>query len=472
MAVRSGREALDSISPYLNGRFLTGESRHVLRDVNGLDCCMLDYATSSQIRGVKRKVNESILQLQRVPIVKIISFIERLGDQLVSEYDIDLVGRLSGATKATLEFSLKKRIAFCFTIRRFVEQFLDTGIVACDPNRTNSTSTIRVPGAPVIAILPKNSDEEAFYVVVQALIARCPCVLRCPSSGLASVPAIFLARAISNVARNSGCEYDQIIANSVSIFSTPHEAHPGDVINSLFINDSTWVLFGSSSTVLDCRLSIQAIGQSRAILEFGSGLGIALVTETADTELASCEVANSITYNNGNECIGTKLVYAHSSQFQEVVSRVQQKCGEFHHNGPWGVIGAEKWGSLRRIMVEQFGIDRSIESAMPCVQLRGREEVPVLIPSAPMASFYQYDSLDDGIQLIQSHLEFAKMRRALSLSLFGDEKHEQLVTIASLLKPYVLRVNRGTHRMDMMAPHQGMVLWELFMDEVTLENYR
>jgi hypothetical protein len=462
---------MEHIPNYCCGYFRSDGKQHILLDPDGRPCASGCFLAPSEVRSAKRELLTIQRRLNALPLEAVLDFLQRLPAFLVSQYDVDLVAKLSGSNQSSIVHSLERRVAYCSDIRECLGDIKRGEDKADSKGPSQAFKQVDLPGGPVIAVLPKNSDEEAFYVIVQALLSRCVCLVRCPSSGFSSLPAIFLARAMSQLAGASNKPEDHLIASSFCVLNTERGGDDNAFIRNLFMPDAAWVLFGTSATVSALQSEIRKIGPARRILEFGSGFGIAIVSADADIDNAASEIAEGITFNNGNECIGTKLIYVHQSVRDAFVGRLKQLCGSFDRNGPWGKMTQSKYDSIKR-STGQRATDGYVQNEAPSIEsvrLCDTPDSKLLIVPAPLASVYCYDGVEDLTQQIIEHLQQSEVNRPLSLSLFCGEYNALSESLVPSVKPYVLKKNRSTHRMNMMSPHQGVVLWKEFLETVTCE---
>ena len=146
-------------------------------------------------------MEKAAVRLAKIPVKKICEVIKRIPEYYFKDAAfLDLLKTMIVCDDAFLSDSVAGRAKWCGNIDVFARDLLQRE-EAEEKFFSDSSDAVSalVSRGPAIAVLPKNSDEESLYVVVQCLLARTPVILRASQWGPSSLSAVELIRVLKKV---------------------------------------------------------------------------------------------------------------------------------------------------------------------------------------------------------------------------------------------------------------------------------
>ena len=454
------------------GSFEQGENKRILKDYTGKDTAQISHPTPAQLRRAKRTIAH-LESPQSIPLSDIIHTIQKAVSIYYPEEQLRLCSALTGMPYQNFQKTLEE-------FRDWVENIEDYLTMAFGtPNYTRIPLLIGdeeiayekyVAQAPLIAILPRNSEIEAAYVIVQALLARTPMIIKSPSTHAGPLSAIELVRALE---KTVDPDLKKLI-ESISIVSMPG-TNREEIIERLAIDDSTYLIFGSEKTIQTVTRSLEK-HEPRKIISMGTGLSVSIIAHDAPLDEAAEEVCLAAASDQGNECLSTNIVYVHEQIADVFTERLKEKAHEYTAGDPFSdtLIGAIHPDDTARIAAATRHLPGSVRGLPETVHLsvfeledhHHFEEYP-----GPLIGIRTYQNEKDLEEKFKGDLTHNGLKKNLVTAIFTNDPH--LVDhIVERFPSHTFRHNRGSHRMNFLLEHQSIYLIKEFLDKRIVEISR
>lgn len=374
-----------------------------------------------------------------------------------SQDEIDAVVSLTGTSRQFVRESFCQMKGWCGDLDTFLNRTL---------RRRGLDGWLFQPTAPVVAVLPGNSEAESLYVFAQVLLSRNAAIIRPSSKGAGAYVAGKFIEAYSAALKEMYAGEDsEEYAALRSAFSVLHTSTSG-YLEQIAVGGWNYVVFGNDATMRRVDDVFESLGiRPRAVVRYGTGFSATLVLQDADLDRVIEEIAESVSINCGNECNSTDIVYVADSRAEEFAERLSAALslstfGDPHGPNSNGFVSA--------------GNQRYIEEQL---HLRGRERCEVHHPDAPtcvlrlhayesameypgpVVSVRGFASLRELADLMEKDLRDNSMQRNLACSVYTPSR-AHFLEVVPLLRAYTVRHNRPTHAFDPYEPHQGLFLVE------------
>lgn len=405
---------------------------HRLTDLDAVDHTppsTSEYTSEGELRKIKRKIAGNATALQEVPLATLVRVIRTLGSTLyASARDRKHIAELQDYSLSDVHEECDRIREWCSNIDKYLEylkleigEYLEESV-----SLQSSRRQIYRPGPPVVAILPGNSFVEAPHVIVQALLARVPILLRPSTRGAGGFPANCVIKALDETLKSFPKKLRDVILSTVNIVNLQAERDIATLVRRLWIANATVVIFGSESTVQSvdkevCTLKGRVIG-------FGNGLATAVICKCADLDHAIEQVIEGAQFHKGRECISTKVLYIEDTVYNHVLKQ------------------------LERLSVDVSLIERP-HSISPTEDPR------------PVIHLYRVQSTEELLKLMHSHLAANRMTKNIVTSIFSSSVVQGLK-----IPTYTLKHNMATSSVDLFDDHQGVSLLTAFSERVSVRT--
>ncbi len=329
--------------------------------------------------------------------------------------------------------------------------------------------------APLVGILPGNSEQESLYVIAQTLLSRNALILRSSGSGPGAFTALEFHRAFARACHELDPDTADILLGAVSLVST----HSGAFfLENTLVDGWNYIHFGSDSTVRRITRDIQRQCVPRRVIGYGTGLSTAIVLSH---DVPAPSILDAVSVNCGNECISTDIIYCHESIFEELLQRLRLASRGYRTGDPFAPdsIGLMhpanfdftygelciKRGKLADVALEN-GDARPLmhASIVPLNRYESTLEYP-----APVAAMRPFADFDELRQLVAKDLHDNEKDKNLVTSVFSHNRDE-FEELLPLLRTHTAKWNVPTHVMDMGIPHQGMHLVRELAEPMYIQN--
>ena len=199
-----------------------------------------------------------------------------------------------------------------------------------------------------------------------------------------------------------------------------------------------------------------------------------------DVDIDKCTeiIIESAALNRGDECIGTDIVYCHSSIYDSFISRISEVAEKFKAKNPMevdsiGIVNPDnldfiKGELLKRSKIEFLISEKSENelellhtSIIPLTDYETAMEYP-----GPILSVRSFNDLSQLKILIEKDLHDNNMLKNLTTSVFTEKYFDDVLPI---LRAYLVKKNIGTHEFNFSLPHQGTYILRELSDRIDVD---
>jgi acyl-CoA reductase-like NAD-dependent aldehyde dehydrogenase len=263
------------------------------------------------------------------------------------------------------------------------------------------------------------------------------------------------------------------------------DAPSANLLNKqILMNASQGLIFSSNETYQQLIQAIAPLGSneweslSRKIRRYGTGLPLAIVTESADLERAADQVIEGARLGSGKFCLSTSPVLVCDGIYQKFKNILLQKVEKLQSGSSLsdktdlGEIDPSEIPALNRAL-ESFG--GKIEHG----QMKSHMELVVLtdVPSTSSCLYEEFpgtllclipvESLDQAIQLGKESLRFNYREAWTAVVTYGNS--QEFKKVYKSLDSYRHCHGGIVAQVKLLLPHQGSYFLLDFMRRVTLE---
>ncbi len=460
------------------GELQTSGMARQLKDYTGRVSVEIYHASDADLRAAKRAIASAKDELRTIDLGKIKTIIGKAMDYYFSsEESLSLLSRMTGSPHGFI----KSYIAGLKAWARNLDPYLETCFGGTDYGRVpvgyghNIIAYEKyVPAGPVVSVLPRNSEGVSLYLILQAILARCPFLIKTPSSLGSNFSSFELIKALSRAIDESKDPQLQAVKKSmniINIFSTDQE----DIIKKMEVDGATYIIFGSNQTLAKIEGAL-AGGAPRKIVKMGTGFSISIVLEDADAKFSADELCLSASIDRGNDCTSTSMAYIQESIFSKFMGEMNGRFHAYTSKDPFleeSVIGHVQKEDIeiiseRLIGMGKKGLLRGVPDALhlSIIELEEGdhfEEFP-----GPVVGVRKFSDLFHLRKLFAEDLRRNGMEKNLVSAVYTNNA-ALFDEISSTLPSFTFKMNKGSHRMDFLIEHQGMYLIREMLDKRMLE---
>src|SRR3989344_6862183 len=463
---------------YIDGSFRESKERKILKDYKGEDLAVIFNASPADLRQVKRSVSAVKDKIKKIEFRKIPNLIKKSMDYYYSEESFVIISRLTGSPynfvkKSVHELkewaiNLEDYIVMCFNNPDYdkVPLFFKNEIVAYEKY---------APSGPVIGILPKNSEAESVYLILQILLSKSPCIIKTPSSLGSSFSSLELIKALNkaiDILNDPELEIIKKSINVVNIFTTERD----DIIKKLAVEKSSYVIFGSNHTIEKVESSLKSTNP-RKIIKMGTGLSISIVLNDADISFAADEICNSASIDRGNDCVSTNIVYVEDSIFNDFLNKVNSISHKYESKDPFienNIVGHVHQESVDIIKAKIASLNkehllRGLPDTIHLSVIELNEDDHFEEFPGPVLGIRKFKDIDHFYFLFKKDLGKNNIEKNLVSSVFTKDKNlfEQ---ISNNIPSFTFKLNKGSEKMNFLLEHQGTYIIKELLDKKILET--
>jgi len=338
---------------------------------------------------------------------------------------------------------------------------------------SNKTSSYFSSESPTLAVLPNNSEQEALFVIAQAIMARSALVIRPSRMKASSYISIKFAEAWSNIIDRLPEKYNFLrkALNVVNFYDLD------ELWRTASIDSWNYVCFGSGDTIKEITETINGYARPRKIIGYGLGFSTTIIDKSTcesgkNIEDIAEEVLASSTVNSGNECTATDIAYIHEEIYDTLYEKLREKSQQFRSLDPLepnsiGIVSSEntefivntltQMDKLKYLNTETLNNGQPAVhcSVVPLLRYESAKEFP-----GPILCVKAYSNKEDLVEQMNRELEINKTPKFLVATVYGSQLF--LKNIIPRIKVCKIIHNKPSHIVDLYQPHQGInLLYEL-----------
>lgn len=460
------------ITSYVDGEFVPAASGAVrtLVDVNRRPVLEVAEATPWTLEAALETASRTTSSLAQISDDTIIRMICSLAEAMRADLSsLEVLARLSGRSIKHLRQAADLFTSWAANIERHRETMFgpDGG----------SAEKVPIATAPVVVVLPSTAFEEILYVLPQALMARCPVILRPPSKGVGPWPVHQIADAFQQALARFDDEDAECIRGALQYLITPAGS---DYLPQLAVDGWNYVCFGDSSTLTRLEQQLREVAAPRKFVGYGTGLSSTIALDDADIDQLLPDLAESIAFNAGNDCTSTKVIYAERRMASRLETALPDAMRDLRCGDPLDeqTVGTAPPDNVAFIL-EEFGTRRG---RLADLRLDNADGTALLHPSlvsvspfegvaefpGPIACLRRFDTLDELHELVAADLRGNGLDRSLVTSVYSCSP-DRVRELLPSLRSWTVRANAPTHAFSFHAPHQGIYLGRELVDVAHLE---
>jgi acyl-CoA reductase-like NAD-dependent aldehyde dehydrogenase len=424
------------IENYISNKFIKSENKQNIKDKLSINIASY-WNIQSAIRDASI-AQEKLAELDVLDIIKVLK-----NSLKYFKPSLDLISNIIGTDIDTLKKSRKN-------IDIWYENLEDFYFNSINKNVTYH------PSAPVVCILPSNSDQEALFILTQTLLTKNAAIVRSSTKGVNSYVTLEFIKAINKSVDDFKNPKLNILKNAISSINLLSD---DDYLNHLSVDGFNYILFGSNKNIKIMKSKIAA--EYRKVFSYGTGLATTIIDQDANLEKYMNCIIDSIVYNSGNECICTKIIYIHPSKHEEFIklfnknailkskineSNIEFTKKELYKRGLIHHLKEEKAHSLKPTLIPLSIYDSAIEYPSPIASIR---------------------KIDNNLsELIEKDLFENDLSRNIATSIFSENNFDNLKKYS---KAHITKKNIATHDLSLFLPHSGINLIEELLDKTYLQ---
>ena len=463
---------------YINGEFREGKNTQINHDIAGAPGARIHFATEWDILAAVENLNRVQAYFTTVGEALISELLAEAMDNFLCPEDYCYIARMTGASIEFVNSALEKIKGWAKQSEEFIKSVF-----------ANKPTYSRKCNSPTLAILPSNSEEEALFVIVQALLARSALLIRASSRGSASFTVIKFIEAWNKVID----KFEDRHAPLKQVITLINAERLDDLWETVSVDHWNYVVFGSHSTAREISKNILCHSNPRKIVLYDAGLACTVVDKSIQfIELGMPEIAwdvlESVRINRGNECVSSDIIYVHDDVHAPFIQAINSALAYEQSLPPddrdsLGVVSVPNCafitetaealghlGSIRFDSLEVSGHDGNTihrPNIKSSLLVLSEVEKSTVFPG-PIANVRSFSSREHLIELMTKDLLSNQEAKFLACSLFGS--HSFFTEMVPKIEAHTIKHNRPSHEMNFFNPHQGIWLVKELVDHVNVEN--
>lgn len=464
---------------YINGEFKFSGETKTLHNYKGEEYAVIYNTPPLELRIAKRNITRLQEHMRQIPLKKILKVIATsMKYYFEKESEFVPLSQLTGSPLSYVKQSIREMKEWAKNLDEYL--FMCFGVV--DYKNVPITYKDEViayekylPPGPVVGVLPRNSEAESLYLLVQILLAQSPFIIKPPSSLGSSYSSLELVKAINKALdelKDPQLEVMRKTMNIINVFSNEQT----EIIKKLEVEGASYVVFGSNKTIERVSHSLEG-SNPKNIIKMGTGLSMSIVLEDADISLAAREICTSAALDRGNDCVSTNIVYLASPSKEKFLAEVEKISSRYESKDPFledNMVGHIHHEDRDKIIARLStlnknhhlkGIPHTIHlSTIHLEEHDHFEEFP-----GPVLGVRSFEDKEELFSLLLKDLKNNNMDRNLVTSVFTkDKKHFE--EISTKMNSYTFKLNKGSQKMNFLLEHQGMYLIKELLDRRILEQ--
>ena len=466
------------IPNYFNGKFEKEGERKILFDYQGKPYASIFNASSSSLRSAKRNLFYCRQRLHEIPLEKIIAVLKRAMDYYyVDQRELEVIAHLTGSPLSFLKQSFDELKDWC----RHIEEYLHL----CFGYHTYELVPIQhlgitygyrqyVPRGPIVGILPKNSEAEAAYLLIQIILSKNPALVKASSSLGSSFSSICFIQALQKAIQDFNDDQLFVLLESLAIVNL-FDDDKLSIIKKLEIDHGVYVIFGSNKTLESVDQELQDTHVQR-IIKLGTGLSASVVLDDADLDFSAKEICHAASLNKGNDCISTNVVYVSSLIYESFFSKLSDAAKSYKSLDPFheeSVIGIVEKNVVHDVVQRIHTMNKGHllyhedgKIHLSLLEMEDHERVEEF--PAPILMVRKVDDEKHLLERFLLDLQLNGMKKNLATSIFTQNR-KKFESLAKYLPSHIVKLNKGTEKMNLMLQHQSLYLLQEFLDSKILE---
>ncbi|MCG8634306.1 MAG: aldehyde dehydrogenase family protein [Desulfobacterales bacterium] len=330
--------------------------------------------------------------------------------------------------------------------------------------------------APVLAVLPGNSDQEVVFVLAQTLMAKNATIVRPSSSGAGAFAVYEFIKALNRALDSLDSQRLEPLRSAVCLMNTPGTAF----LDTLCYDGWNYIFFGDRATIREITGTIRNRCFPRITLGYGAGLSTTVIFDDHNMDSHAGSIMDSITVNRGNECDATDILYIHDSVFDRVMDKLTKQAANYLSGDPFDMekIGITDLSNADYIKGELIkrgkynNLNMSRENALDLIHASliplNKFETALEYPG-PVASVRSFGGLKELSYLIDKDLSDNSLEKNLVTSVYSSLESDFLRTIP-VLKAHTVKWNKPSHTFNYEIPHQGIFLLRELVETMYLDH--
>ncbi len=466
------------IPNYLNGKFEKEGEKKILFDYEGKSYACIFNTPSSSLRSAKRNLFNCRQRLLEVPLEKIIAVLKKaMNYYYVDPHELEIIAKLTGSPLSFLKQSFEELRTWCRNIEEYLHLCFGYHTYEFVPiTHLGITYGYRhhMPRGPIVGILPKNSEAEVAYLLIQTILSKNPALIKASSSLGSSFSSICFIQALQKAIHDFNDEQLLVLLESLAIVNL-FDDNKMSIIKKLEIDNGVYVIFGSNETLNSVEKEL-ADTNVQKIIKLGTGLSVSVVLDDADVDFSAREICHAASLNKGNDCISTNVVYVFSSIYDSLfqklseVAKLYKSLDPFHHESVIGIVEKDVVNNVvQRIHTMNKGHLLCYEDGkihLSLLEMGDHERVEEL--PAPILMVRKIDNEKHLLERFLLDLHLNSMKKNLATSIFTQDRRK-FEDLAKHLPSHIVKLNKGTEKMNLMLQHQSLYLLQEFLDSKILE---
>jgi acyl-CoA reductase-like NAD-dependent aldehyde dehydrogenase len=470
---------LISLPNYVNGSFRDSKEKKILRDYKGKDFAVIYNVSPSDLREAKRNISIIKDELKGIELNKIINLLKKsMNYYFTSEDSFITISKLTGSPYNYVKKSVKELKEWVLNIEDYLKMCFNkpdyNKIPLVYENKIIAYEKY-VPYGPVIGVLPKNSEAESIYLILQILLAKSPSIIKTSSSLGSNFSSLELVKALNKTIdelKDPELEIIKRSVNIVNIFNTERDM----IIKKLEVEKASYVIFGSNRTIEKVEDLLKGTNPNK-IIKMGTGLSISVVLKDADIKFSTEEICTSASIDRGNDCVSSNIVYVEEGVFKSFMSEAKNLSYKYESKDPFSednIIGHVHKDDIDVIKAKLTKLDKHRHlkglpetlhlSIIELEEHHHFEEFP-----GPVLGIRKFKNLNHFFTLFKKDLERNKLEKNLVSAVFtrNESKFEE---ITNNINSYTFKLNKGSEKMNFLLEHQGTYIIKELLDKRIIEK--
>lgn len=470
---------LIEIPNYVAGKFVTSEKEKIISDYFGDKRIKIFNTANKDIRNAKRNAFEVKEELKEVDMQKLIEVIKKsMNYYYASNEDFEIISKITGSPISFIEESIQELKKWVGQIDKYLNLCfgqIDYESIPIINEKETIGYTRFVPKGIIVGILPRNSEVEAAYLIIQALLSRTPSIIKASSSSAGPLSSIRYIEALNKAIEDTRDKELEIVKKAVSVVSI-FDTGKKELIEKLNTKGGIYVIFGSDDTIKEIEKNL-INSEYEKIIKMGTGLSISIVLNDANIKLAAREISSAASKNNGRDCISTNAVYVSEKNYEKFLKEINKEAQKWKATNPLdkkSVIGLieqetidEIKKSLKEINKEKYLKHEKGKIHLSIVEI-GKNH-PIKEYSGPVLLIKPFKDEEELIERIKKDFYENSIKINLATSIFTEDK-KVFNKISKNIPSHIIKLNKGTEKMNMLLEHQGSYLLRDFLRKITIES--
>ncbi len=464
---RKDHSQLDHTYPVIISGFAMEEERETITvcDYKGNPQYKVTIANHSDIDRIVESATHQLEKLHEVPLEEIRNLFLNTMERFIEKIDNQYIAAITGST----ETYLSGLWFACTKMLKLYNEYLANML----PGRFHQGDNRAYPKntAPTFVILPGNSEMESIWLILQVLMTRNPVVVRVSTASASMYVIHTFLGALTACLANQRTLLREVL-NSISVIHVPSNS---ELMARLYRDGWNYIIFGQEKTTLNFEKTVRQHALPRKVIRYGNGFSTSVIFHDSVVDDAAKKVFDSIATNRGYECVSTDVLYVEQDIYDEFLTALRKYLADYnrYHPEKHGVVlprnSAYIVNSLTDLgfenditMVTDHAGNEAFRSAILEVD---RDHKPKEYPGT-VITVRSFNGLDELQSQMALDLDANQLSHSLVTSVYTTT-HGPADAIIRMGRARTIRVNKPTHQLDVLEPHQGI---DLYLELVDL-NY-